>query len=103
MNSFEQWWASVAHPKSSTDRPPFFGASEEAFRVAKMAWEASREPLLSASWREAERAAKSIYFSYLQQQFGGSMSKIARRAGIDRTHLYRVMKVLGFFPKGNSE
>ncbi len=49
---------------------------------------------MDAPLREARDAFERLYFEQLIQQEGGSMSKVADRAGLERTHLYRKLKQL---------
>ena len=44
--------------------------------------------------REARDTFERIYFELLIQKEGGSMSKVADKAGLERTHLYRKLKQL---------
>ncbi len=45
--------------------------------------------------REARDAFERIYFEYHLQREGGSMTRVAERTGLERTHLYRKLKQLG--------
>jgi DNA-binding NtrC family response regulator len=55
--------------------------------------------------REAREHFDSLYFNYQMQKENGNISRIAEKAGIERTHLYRKLKQLGIKPikKGNGE
>jgi DNA-binding NtrC family response regulator len=44
--------------------------------------------------REARDAFERLYFEHLIQKEGGSMTRVAERAGLERTHLYRKLKQL---------
>lgn len=44
--------------------------------------------------REARDAFERIYFEHLIQQEGGSMTRVADKSGLERTHLYRKLKQL---------
>lgn len=48
--------------------------------------------------REAREYFDSLYFNYQMQKEGGNISRIAEKAGIERTHLYRKLKQLGIKP-----
>jgi DNA-binding NtrC family response regulator len=37
----------------------------------------------------------SLYFSHHMRKENGNMSRVAQKAGIERTHLYRKLKQLG--------
>ncbi|HAF45303.1 MAG: two-component system response regulator [Sideroxydans sp. GWF2_59_14] len=53
--------------------------------------------------REAREQFDSLYFNYQMQKENGNISRIAEKAGIERTHLYRKLKQLGIKPlKKNS-
>ncbi len=49
--------------------------------------------------REARELFERAYLEYQLQQTGGNVSKLASRVGMERTHLYRKMRVLGIDPK----
>jgi DNA-binding NtrC family response regulator len=48
--------------------------------------------------REAREHFDSLYFNYQMQKENGNISRIADKAGIERTHLYRKLKQLGIKP-----
>jgi len=48
--------------------------------------------------REAREHFDSLYFNYQMQKENGNISRIAEKAGIERTHLYRKLKQLGIKP-----
>jgi DNA-binding NtrC family response regulator len=45
--------------------------------------------------REARDAFERAYFEYHMAQEKGSMTRIAEKTGLERTHLYRKLKALG--------
>jgi DNA-binding NtrC family response regulator len=45
--------------------------------------------------REARDAFERIYFEFHLHQEGGSMTRVAEKTGLERTHLYRKLKQLG--------
>ena len=53
-------------------------------------------------YREAREAFERLYFEYLLSRENGSMSRVAERSGLERTHLYRKLKALGL-PVGRRE
>jgi DNA-binding NtrC family response regulator len=53
-------------------------------------------------YREAREAFERLYFENLLARENGSMSKVAERSGLERTHLYRKLKALGL-PVGRRE
>jgi DNA-binding NtrC family response regulator len=48
--------------------------------------------------REAREYFDSMYFNYQMEKENGNISRIAEKAGIERTHLYRKLKQLGIKP-----
>jgi len=50
---------------------------------------------LDRPYREAREAFERIYFEHLLARERGSMSRVAERSGLERTHLYRKLKALG--------
>ncbi len=49
--------------------------------------------------KEAREAFETAYLRQLLRETGGSVSETARRAGLERTHLYRKLKQLNIDPK----
>lgn len=45
--------------------------------------------------REARDLFEKAYFEYHLSQAGGSMTRVAEKTGLERTHLYRKLKALG--------
>jgi DNA-binding NtrC family response regulator len=60
------------------------------------------EIALDRPYREAREAFERLYFQHLLARENGSMSKVAERSGLERTHLYRKLKALGL-PVGRRE
>ena len=60
------------------------------------------EIALDRPYREAREAFERLYFENLLVRENGSMSKVAERSGLERTHLYRKLKALGL-PVGRRE
>lgn len=50
---------------------------------------------LERPYREARDAFEKLYFGRLLVEEHGSMSRVAERSGLERTHLYRKLKALG--------
>jgi DNA-binding NtrC family response regulator len=48
--------------------------------------------------REAREHFDSLYFNYQMEKENGNITRIAEKAGIERTHLYRKLKQLGIKP-----
>ena len=49
--------------------------------------------------REAREQFERAYFEYQLRQTDGSIGKVAKQAGMERTHLYRKLRGLGLNPK----
>ncbi len=60
------------------------------------------EIALDRPYREAREAFERLYFEHLLARENGSMSKVAERSGLERTHLYRKLRALGL-PVGRRE
>ena len=77
---------------------------EDADRVlaARAAPAAPPELGLERPYREAREAFERLYFEHLLDRENGSMSRVAERSGLERTHLYRKLKALGL-PVGRRE
>ncbi len=54
---------------------------------------------LNITLREARDIFEKTYFEKLIEQEGGNMTRVAERAGLERTHLYRKIKTLGIKPR----
>ncbi|MDR1646543.1 MAG: response regulator [Zoogloeaceae bacterium] len=52
--------------------------------------------LFALPLREARDVFEKLYFERLLQQEEGNMTRIAERSGLERTHIYRKLKQLGF-------
>jgi len=50
---------------------------------------------LDRPYREAREAFERVYFENLLAAESGSMSRVAEKSGLERTHLYRKLKALG--------
>ena len=58
---------------------------------------ASQLPLpIELPLREAREAFERAYFEQLLAREGGSIARVAEKSGLERTHLYRKLKALGF-------
>jgi two-component system, NtrC family, nitrogen regulation response regulator NtrX len=79
-------------------------ALEDVERVlqARSAPPPAPEVALDRPYREAREAFERIYFEHLLARENGSMSRVAERSGLERTHLYRKLKALGL-PVGRRE
>jgi two-component system nitrogen regulation response regulator NtrX len=70
--------------------------------AARSAPAAAPEVALDRPYREAREAFERVYFEHLLAREHGSMSRVAERSGLERTHLYRKLKALGL-PVGRRE
>ena len=71
---------------------------EEATKEASALAEAKKELSiinLDAPLREARDSFERIYLSYQLAKLQGSMTRLAERSGLERTHLYRKIRQLG--------
>ena len=62
--------------------------------VAPAAEPLVKQDLLALPLREAREAFERIYFEQLLGREQANMSKVAEKAGLERTHLYRKLKQL---------
>ena len=60
-------------------------------------------PEYELPFREAREQFERAYLEYRLRKAGGSVSKVAVAAGIERTHLYRKLRGLGIDPKSSPE
>src|SRR3981189_3229498 len=63
--------------------------------AARAAPGALPEVAFARPYREAREAFERVYFEHLLAREHGSMSRVAERSGLERTHLYRKLKALG--------
>jgi len=77
---------------------------EDVDRVlaARGAPAALTEVAFDRPYREAREEFERVYFENLLAREHGSMSRVAERSGLERTHLYRKLKALGL-PVGRRE
>ena len=75
--------AGIAPPPAEAAAPP----EEKGFTVS-----------FELPLREARDAFERAYFEHHLQREGGSMTRVAERTGLERTHLYRKLKQLGVEP-----
>jgi two-component system nitrogen regulation response regulator NtrX len=78
--------------------------AEDVARVlaAQGAQPGAAELGLDRPYRQAREAFERVYFENLLAQERGSMSRVAEKSGLERTHLYRKLKALGL-PIGKRE
>jgi len=53
------------------------------------------QPEFDLPLREARERFERAYLEYQLRKMGGNVGKVARIAGIERTHLYRKLRTLG--------
>jgi len=85
-------------------KAPPVAASVVSMAAASAAPAAEAQPLmpsveqtfdLDRPLREARDAFEKAYFEFHLVQEGGSMTRVAEKTGLERTHLYRKLKQLG--------
>lgn len=81
--------ASEANPEAASRQSPVAPALELALGLTQQIFELD-QPL-----REARDAFEKAYFEFHLVQEGGSMTRVAEKTGLERTHLYRKLKQLG--------
>jgi DNA-binding NtrC family response regulator len=76
-------------------------APSSVLSIAAMVSEEMQTPEVEQSFdldrplREARDAFEKAYFEFHLSHEGGSMTKVAEKTGLERTHLYRKLKQLG--------
>ncbi len=71
------------------------GGSAPALATAPEGPRAEQSFDLDRPLREARDAFEKSYFEFHLAQEGGSMTRVAEKTGLERTHLYRKLKQLG--------
>ncbi len=72
---------------------------EAALGVRRPAAPPPGVPAFDQPLREAREQFERAYFEYQLQLAGGSVTRVAGRVGLERTHLYRKLRALGIDPK----
>jgi len=67
----------------------------EAVALADAGLQASQNFVLDKPLREARDEFEKAYFEYHLSRENGSMTRVAEKTGLERTHLYRKLKQLG--------
>ena len=93
-NLAELEWAVKNMALSALDEELQLSDVERVFSTGAPSAPAPDLPL-DGPYREARDAFEKLYFERLLEQEGGSMSRVAERSGLERTHLYRKLKALG--------
>jgi len=81
--------APMAPPASATAAPATAATSEPTGPQARQGFDLDR-PL-----REARDGFEKAYFEFHLAREGGSMTRVAEKTGLERTHLYRKLRQLG--------
>ena len=84
--------AATAGGASSLGDAVALGASRE---LSAQAWSNQQTFDLNQPLREARDTFEKAYFEFHLAQEGGSMTRVAEKTGLERTHLYRKLKQLG--------
>ena len=77
------------------------GLPQTALSMTALVHEEAQAPVVEQCFdldrplREARDAFEKAYFEFHLTQEGGSMTKVAEKTGLERTHLYRKLKQLG--------
>jgi DNA-binding NtrC family response regulator len=78
------------------------GALQQFSEVAEAPSSSSATLPLDLPLREAREQFEKVYLEHQLQEVGGSVGKLAKRVGMERTHLYRKLRALGIdFKKGS--
>ncbi|MFZ9757432.1 MAG: response regulator [Burkholderiaceae bacterium] len=94
------WRAAVAQAQAQT--APAVVEAPPTPDPLELAREALAQVDLDQPLREAREAFERIYLEYQLEKEGGSMTKLAERSGLERTHLYRKIRQLGMEPHKQS-
>lgn len=101
------WPGNVRELINAVQRLLILGAGQEvdlqeidaALGTAPRAAPASELPGLDLPLKEAREQFERAYLEYQLRHAGGSIGQIAKRVGLERTHLYRKLRALGINPK----
>jgi DNA-binding NtrC family response regulator len=78
------------------------GALQRAHQAAGSSQSRGKNLPLDLPLREAREQFEKVYLEHQLAEVGGSVGKLAKRVGMERTHLYRKLRGLGIdFKKGN--
>jgi DNA-binding NtrC family response regulator len=94
------WRAAVAQAQAQA--APAVVEAPPAPDPLELAREALAQVDLDQPLREAREAFERIYLEYQLEKEGGSMTRLAERSGLERTHLYRKIRQLGMEPQKQS-
>jgi DNA-binding NtrC family response regulator len=86
----------AATPRQPTVVPELPGSVQTvASGPAETGLQASQNFVLDKPLREARDEFEKAYFEYHLSRENGSMTRVAEKTGLERTHLYRKLKQLG--------
>jgi DNA-binding NtrC family response regulator len=90
------------HHQPALDKPLTAQPTNQIYSAAAPAALMPETQFFTASFelplREARDAFERAYFEHHLGQEGGSMTRVAEKTGLERTHLYRKLKQLGVEP-----
>lgn len=67
------------------------------------AWSGLSPDVLELPLREAREQFERAYLEHQLQATGGNIAKLAKKVGLERTHLYRKLRALGINPKQGAD
>jgi DNA-binding NtrC family response regulator len=70
-------------------------ARQATVEVVELALQSSQNFMLDKPLRESRDEFEKAYFEYHLAKENGSMTRVAEKTGLERTHLYRKLKQLG--------
>ena len=85
--------SAAASPADLTVEAAMTGSSLPV--ALEMGPQATQSFLLEKPLREARDEFEKAYFEFHLAKEGGSMTRVAEKTGLERTHLYRKLKQLG--------
>lgn len=102
LKAVEQGLArSMPRKAADTIPPSFLPKDPEAIAliapavVAELGLQSSQSFMLDKPLRESRDEFEKAYFEYHLAKENGSMTRVAEKTGLERTHLYRKLKQLG--------
>lgn len=93
--SFRKPVLAVESALTVTSLEPVGVAQHTSIGAAESSLQASQNFVLDKPLREARDEFEKAYFEYHLSRESGSMTRVAEKTGLERTHLYRKLKQLG--------
>jgi DNA-binding NtrC family response regulator len=87
--------SNVSAPSELTVEAAMMGGQVMATTMVNMGPQSSQSFNLDQPLREARDEFEKCYFEFHLVKEGGSMTRVAEKTGLERTHLYRKLKQLG--------